>query len=128
MREKQGDNRLPVDMSSRHHARTQVIVKGELIVKHLPSHLAQSLFSKAGKHPIIMRYSSGPGDPYLYDRISQPRGLGTKSSMFAVKYLMPERTLIPRTLKFTVLQPADVNTTKEIIDLRMKYSGDKAEL
>lgn len=48
------------------HARTQGIVKGELVVEDdLPKYLKQSMFVKAGKYPVLCRYSSEPGDPGL---------------------------------------------------------------
>lgn len=48
------------------HARTQGIVKGQLIVNDdLPKHLKQSLFSKGAEHSVVCRYSSEPGDPGL---------------------------------------------------------------
>ena len=47
-------------------------------MEDLPPHLAQSLFSKPGRYPMAMRYSTEPGDPSLDDRIAMPRGVGMK--------------------------------------------------
>ncbi|KAF4625245.1 hypothetical protein G7Y89_g12923 [Cudoniella acicularis] len=89
-------------MYSGTHARTQGVVKGNLIVGDLLLHLARSLFSKPAEYPIAMRYSTEPGDP----------GLG-------IKILASSRP---------ALDLADAKTTKEIINLCIKYGGDKKEL
>jgi len=60
------------------HAKSHGILQGELEV--LPqSHisLAQGLFAKPGRYPIIMRFSTIPGD-MLDDKVSTPRGLAIK--------------------------------------------------
>ncbi|KAL3590812.1 hypothetical protein FPOAC2_13014 [Fusarium poae] len=108
------------------HARTQGIVKGKLHVSDdLPSHLKQTeLFSQAGEFPIICRYSSEPSDPKLDDRIPQPRGLAMK--VFNVKGDMFEagKDFPTQDIEFNstpALDLADAKTTKEIIDLRLKY-------
>ena len=112
------------------HARTQGVVKGELVVGELPPHLAQSLFSKPAKYPIAMRYSTEPGDPSLDDRIPQPRGLGMK--VFNVPGEMFEVNPAPtQDIEFNstpALDLADAKTTRDIIDLRIKYGSDKKEL
>ncbi|TGO57646.1 hypothetical protein BCON_0063g00030 [Botryotinia convoluta] len=112
------------------HARTQGLVKGELIVGDLPPHLAQSMFSHPKTYPIVMRYSTEPGDPALDDRIPQPRGLGMK--VFNVDgERFDGKELSTQDIEFNstpALDLADAKTTKEIIDLRIKYGGDKAEL
>jgi len=113
------------------HARTQGLVKGELIVGDLPPHLAQDLFSKPGKYPICMRYSSEPGDPALDDRIPQPRGLGIKVFNVQGEMFDEGKDYPTQDIEFNsipALDLADAKTTEEIIDLRIKYGGNKPEL
>src|SRR5262249_49458173 len=45
------------------HAKSHGVLKGELIVDQgLPPHLAQGLFSRAARYPVIVRLSTTPGD------------------------------------------------------------------
>ena len=60
------------------HAKPHGIIVGELeISSDLPPVLAQGLFSKPGRYPVVMRLSTLPGD-LLDDSVSTPRGLGVK--------------------------------------------------
>ena len=60
------------------HAKSHGIVVGELdVTSDLPPVLAQGLFSKPGRYPVVMRFSTIPGD-LLDDSVSTPRGLGVK--------------------------------------------------
>ena len=60
------------------HAKTQGILEGYLQVDaHLPCELAQGVFAKSGRYPIVMRFSTLPGD-ILDDSVSTPRGLSVK--------------------------------------------------
>jgi catalase len=60
------------------HAKTHGILRGELHVSDLlPAVLAQGLFRQAGTHPLVMRFSTIPGD-VLDDSVSTPRGLALK--------------------------------------------------
>jgi hypothetical protein len=60
------------------HAKSHALIQGTLTIdENLPSTLAQGLFARAGRHPVIMRFSTSPGD-LIDDRISTPRGLGIK--------------------------------------------------
>lgn len=60
------------------HAKSHGIISGELIVDgDLPPVLAQGLFGKAATYPVVMRFSTSPGD-ILPDSISSPRGLAVK--------------------------------------------------
>src|SRR5712675_1923535 len=60
------------------HAKTQGILEGYLEVDaHLPCELAQGLFARPGRYPIVMRFSTVPGD-ILDDSVSTPRGLSVK--------------------------------------------------
>lgn len=60
------------------HAKTHGILQGDLEVDtNLPADLAQGLFAKSGRYPVVMRYSTIPGD-ILDDSVSTPRGLAVK--------------------------------------------------
>jgi hypothetical protein len=60
------------------HAKTHGILEGYLEVDaHLPGDLAQGLFAKPGRYPLVMRFSTIPGD-ILDDSVSTPRGLAIK--------------------------------------------------
>ena len=60
------------------HAKTHGILQGYLEVDtDLPDDLAQGLFAKPGRYPVVMRFSTLPGD-VLDDSVSTPRGLAIK--------------------------------------------------
>jgi hypothetical protein len=60
------------------HAKTHGILQGYLEVDaDLPETLAQGLFAKPGRYPVVMRFSTIPGD-ILDDSVSVPRGLAIK--------------------------------------------------
>src|SRR3954471_520862 len=60
------------------HAKTHGILEGTLEVEaNLPYELAQGLFAKPGRYPVVMRFSTVPGD-ILDDSVSTPRGLAVK--------------------------------------------------
>ena len=60
------------------HAKTHGILQGYLEVNtDLPDDLAQGLFAKPGRYPVVMRFSTIPGD-ILDDSVSTPRGLAIK--------------------------------------------------
>ncbi|RXH56131.1 catalase family protein [Granulicella sibirica] len=60
------------------HAKSHGVLVGMLEVPpDLPEPLAQGLFAKAGAHPVILRFSTNPGD-LLADNVSSPRGLAVK--------------------------------------------------
>lgn len=60
------------------HAKCHGLLIGELkILDNLPTHLAQGLFAKSGTFPLLMRFSTPPGD-ILDDNVSLPRGLAIK--------------------------------------------------
>ena len=60
------------------HAKSHGFVRGELIVSAgLPTALAQGLFAAPATYPVIMRFSTTPGD-ILPDNVSTPRGLAVK--------------------------------------------------
>ena len=60
------------------HAKSHGVLVGTLeIHSGLPETLAQGLFAKPGTHPVILRFSTNPGD-LLADSVSSPRGLAVK--------------------------------------------------
>ena len=60
------------------HAKAHGILSGELeIAAGLPPELAQGLFAVPGRHRVLMRFSTNPGD-ILDDSVSAPRGLALK--------------------------------------------------
>ncbi len=60
------------------HAKSHGVLVGALDVRgNLPEPLAQGLFAKAASYPVILRFSTNPGD-LLADSVSSPRGLAVK--------------------------------------------------
>ena len=60
------------------HAKSHALLCGELeVLGNLPLELAQGLFGKEAKYPVIMRFSTTPGD-MLPDSVSTPRGVAFK--------------------------------------------------
>jgi hypothetical protein len=60
------------------HAKGQGILVGEIqVLSGLPDYLSQGLFAATATYPIVMRFSTIPGD-ILDDNISVPRGLALK--------------------------------------------------
>jgi hypothetical protein len=60
------------------HAKSHGIVKGELVVPEgLPPELAQGVFATPGRHDVVIRFSTSPGD-ILDDSVSTPRGAALK--------------------------------------------------
>jgi hypothetical protein len=60
------------------HAKCHGILQGDLEVgTGLPDVLAQGVFAKPGRYPVVMRFSTIPGD-ILDDSVSVPRGLAIK--------------------------------------------------
>jgi hypothetical protein len=114
------------------HARTQGVVKGELIVEDdLPAHLKQSMSSKASRYPVAMRYSSEPGDPALDDRIPQPRGCRIKIFNIHNDFLPAGEGFDTQDFELNstpALDLADTKTSHEIDDLRIKYGNNRQEL
>jgi hypothetical protein len=61
------------------HAKSHGVLVGELrVLDNLPPVLAQGLFAHSGTYPVVMRFSTIPGD-VLDDNISVPRGLAIKA-------------------------------------------------
>lgn len=60
------------------HAKSHGFLQGELeVVPGLPQELAQGLFAAPGRYPVVLRFSTIPGD-ILDDRVSTPRGAALK--------------------------------------------------
>lgn len=60
------------------HAKSYALLEGELTVPDgLPAELAQGMFAQPGTYPVVLRFSTNPGD-ILDDRVSAPRGLAVK--------------------------------------------------
>jgi hypothetical protein len=60
------------------HAKSHALLKGTLVVMpNLPEELAQGMFASPGSYPVMLRFSSTPGD-MLADSVSTPRGLALK--------------------------------------------------
>jgi hypothetical protein len=61
------------------HAKTHGLLLGELqVLEELPEELAQGIFQKDAKYPVIIRLSAIPADP-IRDSISVPRGFAMKA-------------------------------------------------
>jgi hypothetical protein len=60
------------------HAKSHGVLAGELRIEpDLPGHLAQGLFAAGRSYPVIVRFSTSPGD-LRSDRVPVPRGLAIK--------------------------------------------------
>lgn len=60
------------------HAKSHALLKAQMtVLSHLPAPFQQGLFQTGGNYPVIMRFSTNPGD-ILPDSISSPRGLAVK--------------------------------------------------
>lgn len=60
------------------HAKSHGLLQAELdVLDNLAPFLAQGIFAKPGRHPVVMRFSTNPGD-ILPDNVSTPRGLAIK--------------------------------------------------
>jgi len=60
------------------HAKSHGLLQGEIeILPNLPAELAQGAFARPGRMPVVLRFSTNPGD-ILDDKVSTPRGLALK--------------------------------------------------
>ena len=60
------------------HAKSHAVIVGTLdVLPNLPPHLAQGLFASPRSFPVLLRFSTNPGD-MLADNVSSPRGLALK--------------------------------------------------
>jgi len=60
------------------HAKSHALLKAQMkVLNDIPAYLRQGIFQPGQDYPVIMRFSTNPGD-ILADSISSPRGLGVK--------------------------------------------------
>ncbi|SAK62522.1 Catalase [Caballeronia glebae] len=59
------------------HAKSHGLVVGEMRVPALPAPFAQGVFARETVVPVVLRFSTNPGD-VLDDKVSTPRGLAIK--------------------------------------------------
>ena len=60
------------------HAKSHGLLEGELrVIEGLPETLAQGVFGKVATYPVVLRFSTNPGD-ILDDTVSSPRGVAMK--------------------------------------------------
>ncbi len=59
------------------HAKSHGFLRGVLVVPELPPELAQGMFARPGRYPVVIRLSTTPGD-LLDDNVSMPRGMALK--------------------------------------------------
>ena len=60
------------------HAKSHGLLQAEMrVLDGLPDILAQGAFAKPGACPVVMRFSTNPGD-ILDDSVSTPRGMAVK--------------------------------------------------
>ena len=60
------------------HAKSHALLEGELaVLDGLPAELAQGAFARPATYPVLLRFSTNPGD-ILDDTVSAPRGLAIK--------------------------------------------------
>ena len=71
------------------HAKSHGIVKGELVVADLPAPLNQGMFAMPGIYPVIVRFSTAPGD-LQGDRVPTPRGMAIKVIGVKGEKLLPD--------------------------------------
>ncbi len=85
------------------HAKSHGVLVGTLeVLPGLPPELKQGLFATEAKYPVIMRFSTNPGD-MLADNVSSPRGL-------AVKVLNVEGETVPNHAGATTQDFVCINT------------------
>ena len=59
------------------HAKSHGFLRGTLSVPELSPELAQGMFARPGRYPVVIRLSTTPGD-VLDDNVSMPRGMALK--------------------------------------------------
>ena len=89
------------------HAKSHGVLVGQLqISSNLDEPFAQGLFANAGNYPVILRFSTNPGD-LLADSVSSPRGL-------AIKILNAPGEMLPT---------HSGNTTQDLVCVNSKVFG-----
>ena len=85
------------------HAKSHGVLVGTLeVLQNLPEPLAQGLFALPGAYPVILRFSTNPGD-MLADNVSSPRGL-------AIKVLKADGSKVPTHASGTTQDFVCINT------------------
>ncbi|AKF44982.1 catalase family protein [Pseudomonas syringae pv. syringae] len=92
------------------HAKAHGLLHGQIqVYGDLPEPLAQGAFARPGNFPVVMRFSTNPGD-ILDDKVSTPRGL-------AIKLVGVEGPRLPGSAEATtqdfVMQNAKAFTAKD---------------
>ena len=74
------------------HAKSHGLLKAELeVYGNLPEPLRQGLFARAATYPVIIRFSTNPGD-ILPDSVSTPRGMALKVVGVEGQEMLPDHT------------------------------------
>lgn len=72
------------------HAKQHGTVVGTLEIPELPEHLAQGLFAQPGSYPVVIRFSSAPGE-IKDDNIPTPHGMAVKVIGVAGQKMLPDQ-------------------------------------
>ena len=72
------------------HAKQHGTVVGTLEIPELPEHLAQGLFAKPGSYPVVIRFSSAPGE-LKDDSVPVPHGMAVKVIGVPGKKILPDQ-------------------------------------
>ena len=74
------------------HAKPHGLIRGKLTIhSDLPDFLKQGVFASEGTYPVVMRFSTSPGD-IMSDSVSTPRGIAIKLMGVAGERLTGEPT------------------------------------
>ncbi|WP_261665170.1 catalase family protein [Deinococcus sp. Marseille-Q6407] len=71
------------------HAKQHGTVVGTLEIPELPEHLAQGLFAKPASYPVVIRFSSAPGE-IRDDSVPVPHGMAIKVIGVPGKKILPD--------------------------------------
>jgi len=103
------------------HAKNHGILRGELeIYDNLPEHLAQGLFKKPQKYPVIIRFSTAPGmiEP---DKKSSQRGMAIKIiGVEGEKFLDEDRDALTQDFLLVNYPIIPTGTVKDYLDQQKK--------
>lgn len=103
------------------HAKNHGILRGELeIYDNLPEHLAQGLFKKPRKYPVIIRFSTAPGmiEP---DKKSSQRGMAIKIiGVEGEKFLDEDKDALTQDFLLVNYPIIPTGTVKDYLDQQKK--------
>lgn len=103
------------------HAKNHGILRGELeIYDNLPEHLAQGLFKKPQKYPVIIRFSTAPGmiEP---DKKSSQRGMAIKViGVEGEKFLAEDKDALTQDFLLVNYPIIPTGTVKDYLDQQKK--------